>query len=103
MGYNTINYRDIAFEHVVIFSNEDTLFATARERDTGKARIFLVFSNGRDRVYTRNGVATSWELLDGDASGVVLGSLNAAMRVGIPVYKFNGSSRTVTGEAIPVD
>lgn len=97
-----INYEELRFDHVVTFNQEDTLFATGRD-GAGKARIFLVFSHDQERVYTRNGVVESWEILPEADGKTVISRIAEAINQGIPTYKFNGDSRTVTGENINVN
>jgi hypothetical protein len=97
-----INYDELSFDHVVTFSLEDTLFATGRD-GAGKARIFLVFSQDRERVYTRNGVVESWEILPEQDGQRVINRITEAIKRGIPTYKFSGDSQTVTGKNITVN
>jgi hypothetical protein len=98
-----INYAQLSFDHVVVFSREDTLFATARENGSGKLRIFLIFSNGTDRAYTRNGAISTWERLTEDDTRTVIGCIQMAVANGIMVYKINGSSQAVVGHRISVN
>ena len=97
-----INYDELSFDHVVTFSQEDTLFAAGRD-GAGKSRIFLIFSQDRERVYTRNGVVESWEILTEQDGQRVIDRITGAINNGIQVYKFNGDSRTVTGKSITVN
>jgi hypothetical protein len=97
-----INYAELKFDHVVTFSQEDTLFATGRD-GAGKARIFLIFSNDKERVYTRNGVVESWEVLPEGDGRTVINRITEAIKGGIPTFKLSGDSRTVTGGNINVN
>ena len=97
-----INYEELRFDHVVTFNQEDTLFATGRD-GAGKARIFLIFSQDHERVYTRNGVVESWEILPEQDGRTVINRITEAIGQGIPTYKFNGDSNTVTGANINVN
>ncbi|MFA5357293.1 MAG: hypothetical protein WC301_07865 [Candidatus Omnitrophota bacterium] len=96
-----INYPELEFNHAVTFNTENTVFATARENDSGKTRIFLIFTG--DRVYTRNGVASSWELLGGADTRRILENIYGAIVKGLPTYKINGSSHAVAGHGIQVN
>lgn len=100
-----IRYSDLQFDHIVVFNHEDTIFACCKENGNGngKTRLFLVFGREKGRVYTRNGAAHSWELLPGYDAETVRKALQRALNHGITVYKFNGSSQTVTGQSIPTD
>ncbi len=101
--FTKINYSELYFDHAVVFSNEDTVFATARENGSGRTRIFLIFSREKDHVYTRNGVADSWELLADDEARDVLNRIYCAINTGLTIYKFNGGSQAITGHHIPVN
>ena len=97
-----INYAELRFDHAVIFSNEDTVFVAARENGSARTRIFLIFKG--DRVYTRNGAASSWEILTEEDTRNTLDCVYRAINEeGLPTYKLNGSSRTVTGHNITVN
>ena len=110
-----IKYSDLAFDHIVVFREEDTIYACAREngKDTngndtngsgkngnGHTRLFLVFGK-EGRVYARNGLAHSWEVLGESDATKVRDSIHKAINQGITIYHFNGSSQTVTGQVIP--
>lgn len=91
-----IAFEELSFSHVVIFSKENTSFATARQGKR-KTRLFLVF--GEDgRVYTRNGLVSSWELLGDDEGKVIRAKIKGAVEhQGITVYKLNCPSGGVVG------
>ncbi len=61
-----INYRhhNLRFTHFVEVPTSECIICTAREEDTRKAKIYLVF-NRRDRVYQRNGINGTWDELPG--------------------------------------
>ena len=84
-----INYTELAFDHAVIFELDNTVFACAKQ-DNGHTRLFLVFDRGLGRVYTRNGKADSWELLE-DTDAVNIRNRVAECWSAIPVYRINGS------------
>lgn len=94
-----INFSELSFDHIVTFNQEDSIFATGRD-GTGKTRIFIVFSHDKERVYTRNGVVESWELLGEQDGQAVINRINDSVNKGIAVYRFNGDSRTVTGPVV---
>ena len=95
-----INYSELRFEHIVIFNQEHTIFAAARENGSGRTRLFLVFDSNQGHVYTRNGRAESWEGLAEYEADNIRRSIHSALNSGITVYQFNGSSETVTGQVI---
>lgn len=94
-----INFSELNFDHIVTFNQEDSIFATGRD-GAGKTRIFIVFSHDKERVYTRNGVVESWELLGEQDGQAVINRINESVNKGIAVYRFNGDSRTVTGPVV---
>jgi len=94
-----INFQDLQLDHLVIFKYEDTVFACGRENGYGKTRLFLVFGNGEGRVYTRNGLAESWELLNEPDAKQVRHCLEVARLNGIPTYLLNGCCQDITAKA----
>ena len=90
-----INYKELKFEHIVVFNQEDAIFACARENGNGKVRLFLIFGNGAGRVYTRNGRAESWEVLEGQEAENIRQQISNATNNGIAIYQFNGTSQTM--------
>ena len=94
-----INCAELHFNHAVIFNNENTVFVAGRENSSGKTRIFLIFAG--DRVYTRNGVASSWERLAEERTKDILSRIYGAINEGLPTYQFSGSSQAVTGHVLP--
>ena len=89
----SINYSELKFEHIVIFIKEDSIFAMARENGSGKTRLFISFNN--NRVYTRNGLAESWEALDDYEANNVFEIIQRAIWAGISLYKVNGYSEAI--------
>ena len=92
-----ITYSELAFDHIVVFSQEDAAFACCRENGSGRTRLFLAFGTEQGRVYTRNGVADSWEQIPDYDADAVRNLIRRAIRGGITVYTFNGNSQAVTG------
>jgi hypothetical protein len=88
-----INYKELKFDHIVVFNQEDTIFACGRQNANGRIRLFLVFGNGNGRVYTRNGLAESWEVLEGQGAKTIRQQIKQATKEGIAVYQFNGTSQ----------
>lgn len=88
-----INYQELKFDHIVVFNQEDAIFACGRENGNGKVRLFLAFGNGSGRVYTRNGRTESWELLEGQDAETIRKQIRQATEDGIAIYQFNGSSQ----------
>lgn len=88
-----INYLELKFDHIVIFTKEDSIFAMARENGSGRTRLFISFNN--NQVYTRNGLAGSWEVLADYEANNVFEIIQHAMWEGIPIYKVNGYSEAL--------
>ena len=95
-----INYSELKFDHIVIFNQEHTIFAAARENGSQRTRLFLVFDSNHGHVYTRNGRAESWEGLADFEAEHIRNTIRSALNSGITVYQFNGSSETITGQVI---
>jgi len=89
-------FESLRFDHVVLFKQEHSIFATAREC-SGKTRIFLVFRGSDNAVYTRNGLISSWEPLDACAGSIIRDKVAKAMGSGIPVFRIDGNSESVVG------
>ena len=85
-----INYRELHFDHLVIFEKDNTIFAAARENGNGHMRIFLLFEAGRGRVYTRNGKVESWEEVAGQDAENIRSRVTESRGNQIPVYHING-------------
>jgi hypothetical protein len=84
-----IKFDELEFDHIVEFSKDFTVFAAAREVNSGHLRTFLI-KEDTGRVYARNGRADSWEELCGAHRYGLLALLTAA-RSTVPVYRVNGS------------
>ena len=89
MVYNKPKYNDIALEHTVEFPQDDVIFSAGRERTTGKTRLFLIF-NHTGHIYTRNGRADSWEVVE-TADAKIIRALSAD--TSLPRYKASGSHK----------
>ena len=89
------NYSDLRFDHIVDFTQEQTIFICCRENTSGKTRLFLAFGNGEGRVYTRNGRADSWEILDDYEAELIRQQIRDAVEAGIAVYKLNGTHHSI--------
>ena len=83
-----IKYEVLAFDHIVEFVKDSTVFAAAREN--ARLRLFLIYEE-MGHVYTRNGRADSWEELLGKDAEIVRNRIQVARTNNIPVYKINGS------------
>jgi len=82
--------QSLVMDHIVEFTKDSTLFACARVNGNGHTRLFLIFEGGLGRVYSRNGRADSWELVEEDiAKNVRRQVWDAWERT--PVYRINGS------------
>lgn len=53
---------DIIFQHLIDLPHCDCVFCSARERKSGKTRLFLIF-NEQKRIYIRNGIRDTWDEL----------------------------------------
>ena len=59
---NTNIYQEtpnIKFTHFVAVPRCDCVIGTAREEDSNKTKLYLIF-NDRGRIYQRNGLADTW-------------------------------------------
>jgi hypothetical protein len=97
-----INYSALNFDHMVVFSKDNTIFACCRENSSGKTRLFLIFDKKSGHVYTRNGCTAHWEILGDFEATLIRDQIKMAVKDGITTYKFNGHSAAVTGQLIPV-
>lgn len=93
-----INYHELAFDHLVIFEKDNTVFAAARENGNNYLRIFLIYEE-TGNVYTRNGRADSWEELFGEERNTIINRVDIARHNHIPVYRINGPTKLTTGGA----
>jgi hypothetical protein len=84
-----IKFEELDFEHIVEFAKDATVFATARDKVTGRLRIFL-FHTSTGNTYGRNGRADSWEEFFGSARDSLIACITRARSNNIPVYKING-------------
>jgi hypothetical protein len=89
-----IKFEVLEIDHIVEFSNDNTIFAAARENGNGHLRLFLI-NNGTGNVYTRNGRADSWEQLTGSERDSIIARITAARNNHIPVYKINGTNGSI--------
>ena len=84
------NYRDLVFEHLVIFEKDRTIFAAARENGSGHTRLFLI-NELSGNIYSRNGRADSWEELIGGDRDCVLTHLSDVTSKCVPIYRIKGA------------
>ena len=54
-----VSFSNITFRYLVELPNSQCVFGSARDRESGKSHLFLVFTDGR--VYTRNGLKNCWD------------------------------------------
>lgn len=59
-NHNAKKMPDVVFHHLVEFARVNCLFCSAREKETGKAKLFLMFQDP-NRVYVRNALKDTWE------------------------------------------
>ncbi|MFA5087837.1 MAG: hypothetical protein WC552_02245 [Candidatus Omnitrophota bacterium] len=52
-------FKNIVFKHFVELENCKCLFGSARDSETGRSRLFLIFNHGK--IYSRNGLKRTWE------------------------------------------
>ena len=84
-----VKYTALEFDHLVEFTQDNTVFAAARDV-LGRLRIFLIHLNS-GHVYSRNGKVDSWEQLCDIDRLHILGRVSEARANRIPVYTINGS------------
>lgn len=89
---NTI-YENISFDHFVLFQNEAAIFSVGRTQD-GHLRIFLIFENGRGRVYSRNGREDSWEEVDAGSAHAIRNRIREVYKQ-VPTYTIGSASPAV--------
>jgi len=58
---------DYDFRHLIEFQNQECVYCSAREKSTGRARLFLIF-NERHRIYVHNGTEKKWDELTDENS-----------------------------------
>ena len=84
-----LNYRELCFDHLVIFEGDRTIFAAARHNGDAHLRIFLIYEE-TGHVYTRNGRVDSWEQLFDSDKETIVNRVAEARNNHIPVYRLNG-------------
>ena len=82
MLYNTFNYTELSFAHIIDYTRDSTVFAAARERN-GHLKLFL-FKGGE--LYSRT--AGHWRALYGTVRDSILTRITAA-RNSAPGYSIN--------------
>ena len=55
----TSQYSNISFRYIIEIPKSSCLFGSARDKETGKSHLFLVFKDGR--TYSRNGLRGTWD------------------------------------------
>jgi hypothetical protein len=89
VDYSSVNYEKIELNHIVVFSQDSTVFAAGRERDNNRIRIFVI-NEKSGNVYSRNGLANSWQEIYGIPRATVINNIETArIRKLIPVYTVN--------------
>ena len=83
-------YTEVELDHMVDFPKDDCTFATGREAESGKTRIFLIF-NHNGSIYSRNGRVNSWEALSAKEAAAIRHSAEHAREQGLPCYICNNS------------
>lgn len=81
-----IKIEDIRMDHIVDYTKNYSTFATARENNSNRLRIFLVDDAGN--VYLRNGRVGNWMAIFGAAAEKIRSCIEQA-RGYVPVYKVN--------------
>ncbi len=88
------SYAGLTFDHMVIFKQDQSVFAKAREMGTEKTFLFLV-STATGIIYAFDALRNRWETLHGEAESTVREAVNQSMHSGITVYKLQGNFRQV--------
>jgi len=85
-----LNYAspELKFDHLVVFEQDHTIFAAARQSNN-YLRIFLVYED-TNRVYTRNGTADSWEQLSASDASVIRNRVKENTG-SIPLFRIAGA------------
>ena len=55
----TSQYSNISFRYIIEIEKSSCTFCSARDKETGKSHLFLVFTDGR--AYSRNGLRGTWD------------------------------------------
>jgi hypothetical protein len=86
----------LTLQHAFNFTEDDVIFAVARENISGKLRIFLVFER-EDKIYRRNGLRNRWDLIDSGSLSTIREYVNKGISMGLKVFKIPGNSRQYAG------
>ena len=84
----------LRFMHVVKFSQDQGVFALAREEATRKVHLFLILGN-EEKIYRRDGRNNRWRLLEREHLFPVLTSISNAVDGGLAVLNVNGRTDSV--------
>lgn len=84
----------LRFMHVVRFSQDQGVFALAREEATRKVHLFLIIG-AEEKIYRRDGRNNRWRLLEREDLFPVLASISHAVEDGLAVLNVNGRTDSV--------
>lgn len=80
---------NLTFEHIVVFTQDESMFIRARESTSGRTRLFLlVVSQGK--AYARNGRQSCWQLLEEGNSTFLLTTVRQEINHGRSVFFIEG-------------
>jgi hypothetical protein len=85
---------DLKFMHVVVFNQDEGLFALAREPISQKVHLFLIIGT-EEKIYKRDGRANCWKLMGHEELSQVLQSICRAVSTGLTVLNINGKAQSV--------
>jgi hypothetical protein len=79
------------FMHVVMFSQDEDVFALAREDATRKIHLFLIIGD-KEQIYQRDVRTNCWERLDQEDLSRILQSICHEVNNGLTVLKIDGTA-----------
>ena len=59
-------YSNISFRYIIEVERSSCTFCSARDNETGKSHLFLIFTDGR--TYSRNGLRGTWDEIQSNTS-----------------------------------
>ena len=87
---------NLDFKYLLEIPRSDCLFCSARERASGKSRLYLVF-NHNGKIYSRRGLSETWAEVNGsDERTQIREQVTGALQNRtVPYFKSNQAAVTV--------
>ena len=83
------DFGHLEFTHFVSVPTSGYFMATAKNRYTGRTKIFLIVNDSQ--IYVRNGLAESWQELNSLQRDAIRQSVKNALSQDIPCYSSSSS------------